>query len=158
MKDKSLEIGVLVVVFVLGTIVPFVDYLVVIQAFYLLIPLNIFFIGSFVLLIASLFSRAMNSRLTLFITCIVPIFFGTQIISTYTVDKIRRHKAELLIEEIESVATTDGLPTSYETSFGIEFQKLDGLGNYRIRYSRGFMVTEVYDSNLKSWKGYDWND
>jgi hypothetical protein len=71
---------------------------------------------------------------------------------------LQRYKAELLIKEIESVTAAGGLPNNYDTSFGIEFQKLDNQDNFKISYSRGFMVREVYESSVKSWKSYDWND
>ena len=102
MKNKSIRIGFAITIFALGTIVPFVDYLVVIETFYLLIPLGILFLGSLIYLIVSLFSRTMRSKNALYITCLVPVFIVSQFISTYAVDKIQRYKAELLIKEIES--------------------------------------------------------
>jgi hypothetical protein len=158
MKNRNIRIGFAIAIFAFGTIVPFVDYLVVIQTFYLLIPFAILLLGSLIYLIVSLFNRTMRAENSLYIACLVPAFIVSQFISTYAVDKIQRYKAELLIEEIESVTTTGGLPTNYDTSFGIKFQKLDNHDNFKISYSRGFMVREVYDSNMKSWKSYGWND
>jgi hypothetical protein len=158
MKNKSIRIGFAIATFALGAIVPFIEYLVVIQTFYLLIPFTILFLGSLIYLVASLFSRTMRSKNALYIACLVHVFIVSQFISTYAVDKIQRYKAELLIKEIESVTAVGGPPHNYDTSFGIEFQKLDNQGNFKISYSRGFMVREVYNSNVKSWKSYGWND
>jgi hypothetical protein len=158
MKNRNIRVGFAIAIFAFGTIVPFVDYLVVIQIFYLLIPFSILFLGSLIYLIVSLFSRTMRSSNLLYIACLVPVFIVSQFISTYAVDKIQRYKAELLIKKMESVTTAGGLPNNYDTSFGIEFQKLDNQDNFKISYPSGFMVREVYDSSVKSWKSYGWND
>jgi hypothetical protein len=115
-------------------------------------------LGSLIYLIVSLFNRTMRAENSLYVAWLVPAFIVSQFISTYAVEKFKRYNAELLIKEIESVTTTGGLPTNYDTSFGIKFQKLDNHDNFKISYSRGFMVREVYDSNVKSWKSYGWND
>jgi hypothetical protein len=154
MKNKKFKIVFVIVIFTFGTIVPFVDYLVVVETFYLLIPFAILFLGSLIYLIASLFIMTMNSKNAFYIACLVPVFVVSQFISTYIVDKIQRSKAELLIKEIEAaITTTRGLANSYDTSFGIGFQKLDDQNNFKISYSRGFMAIEVYYSSIKSWSG-----
>lgn len=158
MKNKSIRIGFAIVIFAFGTIVPFVDYLVVIETFYLLIPFAILFLGSSIYLITSLF-KTMHSKNALFTACLVTVFVVSQFISTYAVDKIQRFRAELLIKEMESaITTTGGLPNNYDTSFGIGFQKIDNQNNFKISYSKGFMVSQVYVSTIKSWRSYGWND
>jgi hypothetical protein len=82
MKNKTIRIGFPIAIFAFGTIVPFIDYLAVIQTFYLLIPFAILFLGSFIYLIVSSFSRAIRSKNALYIACLVPVFITSQFIST----------------------------------------------------------------------------
>jgi hypothetical protein len=67
MKNRNIRIGFAIAIFAFGTIVPFVDYLVVIQTFYLLIPFAILFLGSLIYLIVSLFNRTMRAENSLYV-------------------------------------------------------------------------------------------
>ena len=156
---KAIRISLAMFIFFLGSIIPFVDYLVVIEAFYMLIPLTILFVASSMLIVARLFSKGLQSSRIFFIVWIIPILMISQFISTYVVDKIQRYRSELIIDEIETMVTaTSNFPVGYATPIGIELKHFAGEMNFKITYSRGFMTTEVYDSRLRSWKSYGWND
>ncbi|HEY5746641.1 MAG TPA: hypothetical protein VIU12_11230 [Chryseolinea sp.] len=156
-SENSIKITFAIGIFVLGLIVPFNEYLVVIEAFYLIIPLSILFLASLIYLTAGYFLG--HSKHTLYMACLIPLFIVSQLISTYVVPKIQRARAEMSIEEIESALTTTGrVPDHYCAPFGIKFQRLDGLNDFEISYSSGFLVREVYEGRLKSWKSYGWND
>jgi hypothetical protein len=147
------------VAFAVGAIVPFFDFLVVIELFFLLIPIAIFYVGTIAYLVLSLLIRKLNTKKAFYLACIGPVFVASQLISTYTVDKIQRCRAEALIHELMStMATTGKLPTCHDTPLGISFLKLDHENDFEVSYSRGFMVTEVYSSSTKTWKNYGWND
>jgi hypothetical protein len=91
---KNNRIGFVIIIFVLGAIIPFVDYQVISKTFYLLIPFAISFFGSLIYLIASLFIKTMDAKNILYAVCLVLVFVVSQAISTYTVDKIQRYKAK----------------------------------------------------------------
>jgi hypothetical protein len=149
---KSTWVILLACVFIAGAIIPFVDYLVVIEVFYLLIPLGIFLVASLINLVASLFRKGQHSRKAFFMACIVPVFIAAQFISTYTINKIQRHRSALFIREIQLTADETGaIPSEPHTPWGIEFSKSGAGNNFRVSYSGGFTVEEVYDSGLKSW-------
>jgi len=101
-----------------------------------------------------LFKR-LRRKSGLFLACIMPTLVASQIITTFTIGKIQRFRSDLLIAEIESTPTT---LTDSRGGFGIEVVKDVDSGSFKISYSRGFMVKEVYDSRVKSWKSLGWND
>ena len=49
-------------------------------------------------------------------------------------------------------------PDSFNASFGIKYKKALNENNFELKYSRGFMVNDKYDSKIKMWKSYGWND
>jgi hypothetical protein len=138
---------------------PFIDFLVGIEIFYLLVPLTISLFASIALLIGYLIwnrTRLKQSILGLFA---VPLFILGQILSTWTVNKIQRFRSELVIKEIEGIVSlTNQIPNDYHTTYGIEFSKLQTDNQFVIKYSRGFMTTEVYSSEQKTWRSQGWSD
>lgn len=158
-KNKSgVRLAIIVIAILLGMVIPFVDYLVIFEIFYLFIPLAILFLASIVYLIGWLFLRGRNSN-GLFLACIVPALCGSQLIATYAVDKIQRFRSERLIREMESTGETSAKTSAdHGTLWGIEIVKVKKSDKFIISYSRGFMVREVYDSDANSWKSVGWND
>jgi hypothetical protein len=148
-----------VIVVILGFIFPFIDYLTIIEMFYLLIPFGIIVIVTFGLWIFSLFYKNMNSKISFLFFLIIPVFIGFQLVSGFVVDKIQRFRSDRLIIVIdEKIKDTGNIPDHFDTNLGIKYKKSLRDNNYSVSYSRGFMVTEKYDSNLKAWKSYGWND
>ncbi|WP_299223371.1 hypothetical protein [uncultured Aquimarina sp.] len=143
----------------IGIIVPFIPSFIVIEMFFLLIPFGIIFVVTLIYLIISLLSKNVNTRKALFVFSILPIFIISQIVSGFTVDKIQRLRSNRIITEIEKLKSETGvLPEKYELIAGIEYIKLKDNKHFIIKYSRGFMVTEKYDSENTNWRSYGWND
>jgi hypothetical protein len=152
---KIILIGVLM----LGMIFPFIDFLVVVEAFYLLIPLLFALVASVAMLIKYLIWDRVRSRESLLLILVVPVFVAGHFFSTWTVDNIQRFRSEGVIMEIENVISETGqIPNEHETTFGIKFSKLKNADEFEIRYCRGFMVTEIYSSKDKMWRSQGWND
>jgi hypothetical protein len=150
---------IIISILTLGMVFPFIDFLVGIEIFYLLVPLTISLFASIALLIGYLIwnrTRLKQSILGLFA---VPLFILGQILSTWTVNKIQRFRSELVIKEIEGIVSlTNQIPNDYHTTYGIEFSKLQTDNQFVIKYSRGFMTTEVYSSEQKTWRSQGWSD
>jgi hypothetical protein len=156
--NKNKKIAILIVV-LLGIIIPFFPYLTVIEMFFLIIPFAIFFAVTLIYLIISLLNKNLNTQKALFVFSILPIFVLSQLLSSFTVDKIQRIRSNRIITEIEKLKSETGnLPENYALNAGIEYIKINGEENFVIKYSRGFMVTEKYESKYKHWRSYGWND
>jgi hypothetical protein len=150
---------ILLSIVLIGIIVPFVPSLTVIEMFFLLIPFIIIFVVTLTYLIMSLLNKKRNTGKALFIFLILPIFILSQIISGFTVDKIQRLRSNRVISELEKIKSKNEiLPEKYELIAGIEYIKMKDNEHFTIKYSRGFMVTEKYDSKNKNWRSYGWND
>lgn len=149
----------LLIIILTGLIVPFISSLIIIQMFFLLFPFVIFFVVTLIYLIISLLNKNLNYRKAIFVISILPIFIFTQIISGFTVNKIQRLRSNRIITEIEKFKSKNGvLPENYPITAGIEYIKTKDKKHFEIKYSRGFMVTEKYDSENKIWRSYGWND
>ncbi len=80
-------------------------------------------------------------------------------LSGFTVDKIQRLRSNRIITEIEKLKSETGnLPEKYNLTAGIEYIKIKDEEHFVIKYSRGFMVTEKYQSKYNHWRSYGWND
>ncbi len=146
-------------ILMVGMVLPFIDYLVVIEVFYLLIPMTILFLASVAMLIYYLIRDKSRLKKSILYIISIPTFMTGQFISTWTVNKVQRHRSEYAIKEIQTFITQTGhLPDDYPTTFGIKFSKLDSIDEFKISYSRGFMVTENYYSKEKIWKSVGWRD
>lgn len=156
--NKNKKITLLIII-LLGIIIPFIPYLTVIQMFFLLIPFAIVFVISLIYLIVSVLNKNLNTQKALFVFSILPIFIISQILSGFTVDKVQRLRSNRIISEIKTLKSETGnLPEKYDLIAGIEYIKINGEENFVIKYSRGFMVTEKYESKYNHWKSYGWND
>jgi len=144
---------------VFGLIYPFIPSFVVIEFFYLMIPLGIAFIAGVLYLLICIFIKTIWTKKAMLIFSIVPVFIISQFISAFVVDKIQRLRSERVIKEIKQINKDSGeFPEQYEISIGITYKKLDKGDRFKISYSRGFMVTEKYYSDINKWKSYGWND
>lgn len=146
-------------IFFLGLVFPFIDYLVIIQAFFLFIPLVILLCISIGALIGYLIwdRRKLESRINLIMA--TPAFILAQLVSTSAVDKIQRLRSESIIKDIENVKVQTGEAPAYcLENNGINFSRMDNKKDFKISYSRGFMVTETYSSRERIWKSESWND
>lgn len=139
--------------------VPFVPALTIIEIFFLLIPFGVIFIATLIYLTISLLNTNLNKRKALFVFLLLPTFISSQLLSSFTVDKIQRLRSEKIIEEVEEHKVKTGeLPDSLYTRFGIEYNRMNDKVSFQITYTRGFMVREKYHSQYKQWSSYGWND
>ena len=158
MKSKNIRICTAVVIFTIGAIVPFVDYLVFIGLFFLLIPLSLLFMGSVAYVIVSFLSTTMDRTKAIYFACLVPLYVGGQLVSTYAVNKIQRYRSEVFIREIEQRVAGGGYAYTKDKPWGITLRIVDEQNNFTINYSRGFLVKEIYDSRTTSWESHGWHD
>jgi len=60
--------------------------------------------------------------------------------------------------EIEKTKIETGyFPEKYDLSMGLKYIGRINNNGFTLKYSRGFFVTEEYDSKYKRWKSYSWN-
>jgi hypothetical protein len=143
----------------LGMVVPFVDYLVIVEFFYLLIPFAILFLASFLCVLICLHLKIKRLKKVLFAFSLLPIFILSQIASVLMVNKVQRFRSECIIKEIVYIQKITGkLPDTYAANGGIEYRRGRSRDNFKLIYSRGFMVREIYEHDSKTWKSYGWND
>jgi ABC-type multidrug transport system fused ATPase/permease subunit len=149
----------LFIIVLFGLLVPFVPYLTVIEMFYLLVPFVIIFIVTLIYVFASLFNKNLNSKIAVFFFLIIPIFIISQLTSGFIVDKIQRLRSYKIISEIKKIKNETGrYPEKYDLILGIKYYKIKTKDSFVIEYSRGFMVTERYESENKTWSSSGWND
>jgi len=99
----------------------------------------------------------LKSAKSFFMFLLLPIFILSQFTSTFIVDKIQRFRGDQVITEIEQIKNETGFfPKKYELNLGMKYLKHQK--HFEIQYSRGFMITEIYHSESKTWKSYGWND
>lgn len=155
-RNKKIALFIIILI---GIIVPFIPSLTVIEMFFLLIPFAVIFVVTLIYLIISLINENIHTGKALFIFSILPIFIISQIVSGFTVDKIQRVRSNRIISELKQIKSENGiLPEKYDLIAGIEYIKMKDNEHFVIKYSRGFMVTEKYESKNKNWKSYGWND
>lgn len=149
----------LLFMFIIGSITPFVEVFAIIEAFFLIIPFAILIFISFLYLLMSFFTKEVSIKTALYFFCLIPLFISSQIGSTFIVDKVQRVRSESLLTEIENIRNKTGIfPDHYPTYVGITYIKEKDQYNYRIEYSRGFLVREVYEHDDKTWISYGWRD
>jgi ABC-type transport system involved in multi-copper enzyme maturation permease subunit len=151
---KVLRVAILVTCIICGTVIPFVDYLALIEVFYLSIPFALVFFASLAYLIGRLIFKGQKDGNALFLAFLMPTFIASQILAGYIVDKVQRFRSEQIIKEIEA---THSLPLNQET-FGVKIVSAGQSNAFQISYSRGFMTREVYNSSSKTWNSKGWND
>ena len=159
LKNKSkLWSLIFLTITVVGAVTPFIDYFVVIQMFYLLIPFGIILIFSaltFVINLIKFKKNVFKQNLTLY-ALIIPTFLTSQIISTFFIDKIQRFRSEKIISKLED--NQSEYPKTLNSNFGIKYMKLKNENTFELEYNRGFFVREVYQSKDKKWESFGWND
>ncbi|MFD2907402.1 hypothetical protein ACFSX9_01510 [Flavobacterium ardleyense] len=146
------------IIIILGIIIPFIDYVVVVEMFFLLLPFGIILFLSIIIFIFNLikYKKEILKQTSTKLIFIIPLFLFTQITSCFLVDKIQNFRSERLIDLLE--IKKENYPDSFNTSFGIEYKKAINENKFELKYSRGFMVNEKYDSKNKMWRSYGWND
>lgn len=136
---------------------PFIDFAVVIQAFYLLLPFIIISLFSLVAFILNLikYKRNIFKQSSTLLTLVLPVFLLSQTISVFTVNKIQRFRSNQIIKKINNnELSINSNPT---ISFGITYYKLQN-DDFVVQYERGFLVKEKYNHKKKKWDSYGWND
>lgn len=150
---------VLVGIFLFGLISPFIPSFTVFELFFLMIPLGLIFLGTLAYLINSFLSPRMDTRKAAFAFAFVPVFVLSQLFSGFAVDKIQRYRSQAILDEIAEVKKQMGAyPETHPISLGITYSKLTNDRGFQLNYSRGFMVTEIFDSELNKWESRGWND
>lgn len=159
MVIKNNKKYILLAFLLFGFILPYIDFLTIIEMFFLLIPFAIITGASFIYWIVTLFNQKLNSSKSFYFFSIIPLFVLTQLFSVFSVDRIQLMRSKKVIKSVEKKIKVDGIiPDTFDTRFGIEYKKSERDNMYEIIYSRGFMVTERYNSNTKKWRSYGWND
>lgn len=149
------KILICIIVFI-GAFVPFIPYIVIIQAFFLLFFYAIYFIVSLIFLIVSIILKNENRRMAFFIFTLLPIFILSQLASSFSVDKIQKFRSNHIITKIEKIkAETGNLPHEYDINLGIEYCKIKDKEHFTISYSRGFLVKKKYYSEDRIWISSD---
>ncbi len=157
-KPGKSTIG-LIFIGIIGLVTPFIDSLVIIELYFLILPMVIIFVISLILLIIFIFTSYRNLKLPLYSCLVILTFILAQLASVFMVHKVQRFRSQRLIEDIEAVIHIKGkIPDSYGVNWGIEYKKIDSQKKFTIRYSRGFMVVEVYSSDSKTWQSQGWMD
>ncbi len=142
-------------IIIIGIVFPFIDYLIIIEVFFLPVPFGIIVITSLIYLVVSMFNEKQNSRKAFCFFLIVPVFILSQLFSGFMVDRIQLFRSNRIIPKIEKQhKTTNEYPEQYDIGLGITYELLDNGDRFKISYSRGFMVTEKYYSDIKNWKSY----
>ena len=146
------------IIIILGIIIPFIDYAVVVEMFFLLLPFGIILFLSIIILIINLikYKEKILKQTSTKIILIIPLLLFTQVITGFVVDKIQNCRSERIINLLEK--NNENYPDSFNTSLGIEYKKAINENQFELKYSRGFMVDEKYNSKNKMWKSYGWND
>ncbi|MCL6293719.1 hypothetical protein [Jejuia spongiicola] len=149
------KIVLLSIVILLGFLFPFISYFVIIEMFFLLIPLGVLFVISAIYLVISLLKKSFNNKKAFFVFSIIPIFILSQIISVFTVDKIQKLRSERIISEIEKTKSQTGyFPEEFDISMGIEYNLIEEGESYTLEHSRGFFEIERYYSDSKNWQSF----
>jgi hypothetical protein len=149
---------ILLIVFIAGTITPFIPPFVAVEMFFLLMPFGLIFLFTLIHLINSLIIKS-NFRKAIFIFSLLPIFISSQLLSGASVGKAQRFRSKYFIADLERINNEKGdFPTEFEPSWGITYRKVKNERAFLLEYSRGFMVTEKYDSRLTEWRNNGWND
>lgn len=155
-RKKKILLYILVLI---GVFIPFIPTLVIFEMFFLLFPFAIFFIVSLIFLIVSIILKNENRRMAFSIFLILPIFILSQLASSFSVDQIQRLRSTHIITKIEKIkAETGNLPEEYNINYGIEYRKMENKEHFIIMYSRGFLITEKFNSENRIWGSYGWND
>lgn len=150
---------ILVIIAVLGMVFPFVPYLVVIEFFFLLIPMAMSFLLITLFLIGSYWQKDASRKSLWFAFALIPIFILTQFLSVLIVDQVQRLRSQSIITEVEQIEKQTGqFPAHYSTALGIHYVKMKHQHNFNIEYERGFMVREAYSHDNKTWTSKGWND
>lgn len=145
-------------IIILGIITPYIDYFVIFQMFFLLIPFACILVFSLALFIINciIYKKEVFKIKSTKIITLLPLFLLMQIISTFIVQKIQRFRSEQIITNIEDNGKL--FSDSINENFGIKYNKLNKLNSFQLEYKRGFFVREVYDSERKTWESYGWGD
>ena len=153
----------LIFLFILGSILPFIPILTILFVF-IIIPIAIaVFVSIMALLMGLIASNKLLKINALKTILALLVFLGSPIVLVLTVDKFLHYRSEVLIGKLDAYKKrnnsypTDLNQLSNNYSFGIEYHS-DGSRSYELEYSRGFMVKVVYSSTNKNWESFGWND
>lgn len=136
-------------------IVPFTQFVII--EIFLVLPLIT--IGLLCLIAIPFFYFSNSKDQNLWMLKIVPIFLIGQIIGPFTVDYVQRFRSDFIIENLEEHKNKKGsFPLIKNIPLGINYTVLEEGKDYRIDYSRGFLVTEIFYRNEGKWISRGWND
>lgn len=155
-RNKKITLFILIMV---GVIIPFIPTIVVIEMFFLLIPFGFIFLGTLIYLLICFFYKKKGIRNALFIFSILPTFILTQLLSVLTVHKIQKYRSQTFIDELKKHKERTGeYPESFYMPLGIYYKRMPKKEYFNLEYSRGFMVTQKFDSKSEKWETIGWND
>lgn len=162
-RNKRIYIVLLLLgVFILGIVTPFVPAIHVTVMFYLLIPMLFCFIFSLVfLLVGLIFKDKKTTKMFLFVLVVLVLFQSAQLLSVYSVDRFQKYRSKKLIDKLKLYkAEHHSYPDTLKNEFkirGVKYILLEN-GEYILEFERGFFVREVFTSKDGTWRSYGWND
>jgi hypothetical protein len=148
------KVPIILAVVLSGVVIPFIDYLVVVEVFYLGIPFLLLLFTSLAYLAGRLFLRKRNEGNRLFLAFIFPLVICSQFVATYLVGKVQRYRSEEIIRQIK---VSNRVPGDRE-ALGIKIENDLKSNSFIVSYTRGFMTRDVYDDSSKTWRSLGWND
>ena len=155
----KLGILTLVIIGIIGSIIPFIDSIAVIQVFFLLIPYLVYFGITLLAFVITLVKRNENRRHALFFLLTLPTFILAQILSIVLVDNVQKLRANQAIDKIEKLKQQHGkYPDDFELSLGIKYFEQKNGEEFKMEYNIGFLISEVYRSETNNWSKRGWND
>ncbi len=142
--------------FILGTIFPFIDELVIIEFFFLLPILPIYLV---VVLFICIIVKQFRKYSLFYIKSLVPIFVFiiSQIVSLNVVENIQKYRCQHTIQEIENYKKINGFYPVNLNKSGIIYSSISNE-QYHLEFNSSFLSTDIYSSKTKSWKTNKWND
>ncbi|MBD0257837.1 MAG: hypothetical protein ICV83_19150 [Cytophagales bacterium] len=168
MEETRASYGWMAIALLAGAFWIHIDYLVVIAAFtgFFLIPLiGLVFVLYLIIFIGGLVNnRVQSKRQGLTGLSVIIIFVVSPFLSTWVIDKFNKYRGEALIEQIE-------LYRKYKGHYPHNVRALDDnrlllltysyhskTEYYSISFKNGGMITTKFDSRIRKWVDYGWND
>jgi len=153
-KSKIRYLVLILSVFLMGIIVPFVPALHMVEIFILSIPILICLSMCLLLLPVALISKNKKGIKILGLsTSLIILFISSQLLSSYTVEKYQKYRCNKLINELETFKNTNNYYPEHlrKPIKGVKYSLLEKDG-YELSFECGFFVTEIFYSKQGKWE------
>jgi len=153
-KNKKRYLVLILSVFLIGIIVPFVPALHMVEIFILSIPILICLSMCLLLLPVALISKNKKGIKILGLsTSLIILFISSQLLSSYTVEKYQKYRCNKLINELETFKNTNNYYSENlrKPIKGVKYSLLK-KNEYELSFECGFFVTEIFYSKQGKWE------